>query len=132
MAAKIGTGLGLAAALSAALTISTHAQAPATGWREVAFLKASNAGDGDQFGASIALSADGNTIAVGAPIESSGATGVNGKQADESAYSSGAVYVYTRGARGWAQQAYVKASNAGAGDQFGNAVALSADGNTLA
>ena len=44
----------------------------------------------------------------------------------------GAVYVFTRSGGGWAQQAYIKASNTGANDQFGSAVALSADGNTLA
>ena len=46
--------------------------------------------------------------------------------------SSGAVYVFTRSAALWSQQAYVKASNTGASDYFGLSVALSADGNTLA
>ena len=110
---------------------SLPAQSPAT-WRQLAFLKASNAANGDQFGYSIALSGDGNTLAAGAPLEASRATGINGNQDDNSAYSSGAVYVYTRSGAGWLQQAYLKASNTGANDQFGNAVALSADGNTLA
>ena len=110
---------------------SLPAQSPAT-WRQLAFLKASNAANGDQFGYSIALSGDGNTLAAGAPLEASRAIGINGNQDDNSAYSSGAVYVYTRSGAGWLQQAYLKASNTGANDQFGNAVALSADGNTLA
>jgi hypothetical protein len=140
MATSIRAGLGLVLLVGAAVAVSAQAQGQAdversqgaSGWRQVAFVKASNPGEGDQFGASTALSADSQTLAVGAPMESSGATGINGKQADESAYASGAVYVLARAASGWKQQAYVKASNTGAGDQFGNAVALSADGNTLA
>jgi len=112
-----------------AIGTSIEAQSP---WRQFAYLKASNAGDGDQLGSALALSGDGYTLAVGAPGESSNATGINGNQNDNSAYSSGAVYVYARAGAVWSQQAYLKASNTGANDQFGNAVALSADGNTLA
>ena len=47
--------------------------------------------------------------------------------------NSGAVYVFVRdGAGVWSQQTYVKASNTEAGDQFGERVALSDDGSTLA
>lgn len=104
-------------------------------WRQQAYLRASNAGeidDGDQFGFSLSLSGDGNTLAVGAIAEDSGATGVNGNQNDNSKPSSGAVYVFTRRGRGWRQQAYLKASNTDANDLFGYSVALSADGDTLA
>jgi hypothetical protein len=111
--------------------MSTRAQSP-TPWKELSYIVSSNAGDGDQLGYAIALSSDGNTVAAGAPMEGSNATGVNGNQDDESAYSSGAVYMYTRNGAGWVQQAYLKASNTGSNDQFGNAVALSADGNPLA
>ena len=92
--------------------------------------KASNAGAGDSFGASVSLSGD--TLAVGAWGESSGATGVNpaGGQADNSVYDSGAVYVFVRSGATWTQQAYLKASNTGAGYQFGRSVALF--GDTLA
>ena len=89
-------------------------------------------GDGDQFGFSIGLSADGNTLAVGAIAEDSGAKGINGDQNDNSQMGSGAVYVYTRTGTTWSQQAYVKQSNTDANDLFGYAVGLSADGNTLA
>ncbi|HSG65816.1 MAG TPA: hypothetical protein VLD39_12485, partial [Gammaproteobacteria bacterium] len=110
-------------------------------WRQEAYLKASNTGragqgddfgDGDQFGYSIALSGDGRTLAVGAIAEDSAARGIDGDQSDDSAISSGAVYLFARGQRGWTQQAYLKASNSQAGDLFGFSVALSADGNTLA
>ena len=44
----------------------------------------------------------------------------------------GAVYVFSRSDTTWTQQAYVKASNTDAGDDFGYSVSLSSDGNTLA
>lgn len=93
-------------------------------WSQQAYLKASNTGAEDQFGSTVALSGD--TLAVGANQESSNATGVNGNQTDNSAGASGAVYVFTKTNGAWSQQAYVKASNAGVGDQFGQ-VALSGD-----
>jgi len=96
------------------------------------YLKASNTDRNDTFGRSIALSADGSTLAVGAPLESSTATGIAGNQADNSAGRSGAVYVFARRNGSWSQQAYVKASNTDADDQFGWSVALSADGSILA
>ena len=101
-------------------------------WAQQAYIKASNTGAGDRFGDSLSLSDDGNTLAVGAWIEQSNASGINGNQADNSADYSGAVYVFTRSGTAWTQQAYVKASNTAAGDQFGEIVSLSGDGNTLA
>jgi hypothetical protein len=98
----------------------------------VAYFKASNPESNDHFGLALALSGDGNTLAVGAPAEASAATGVNGDQSDNTAVSSGAVYLFTRSGSVWIQQAYLKASNTDAQDNFGTAVALSADGSTLA
>jgi hypothetical protein len=108
----------------------------------VAYLKASNPGMYAHFGEggalpghtgnTVSISADGSTIAVGAPHEASASKGINGNQNDDSASNAGAVYVYTRNGANWVQQAYVKASNAGSGDYFGSSVDLSADGNTLA
>jgi hypothetical protein len=112
-----------------------------TTWAQQAYIKASNTGEkgtaaqpdeGDQFGFSMSLSADGNTLAVGAISEDSGAKGIDGDQNDNSQQSSGAVYVFTRSRNNWSQQAYIKASNTDAGDLFGYAVGLSGDGNTLA
>jgi len=96
-----------------------------TAWTQQAYLKASNTGSGDQFGGSVAVSGD--TVVVGAYLESSNATGVDGNQADDSAVVSGAAYVFTRSGTTWTQQAYLKASNTGAGDQFGGSVAVSGD-----
>jgi len=113
----------------------------AAAWTQQAYIKASNTGEagtadafgeGDQFGFSLAISADGNTLAVGALTEDSGSPGINGNQADNSAASAGAVYVYTRSGTTWSQQSYVKSANIDAGDFFGYAVALNADGSVLA
>jgi len=136
----MGRKLRAAVVVCAALiTIAApRAQQPA-GWKQVAYLKASNPGMFDHFGEggaldghignAVAVSGDGSTIAVGAQHESSG---VGGNQNDESAYNAGAVYVFARSGASWAPQAYVKASNVGSGDHFGNTVALSADGSTMA
>lgn len=100
--------------------------------KQVGYIKASNPNERAQFGDAVALSGDGNTLAVGARAESSAAAGINGNQTDASAPNSGAVYVFARQGDRWLQQAYVKASNPGSNDEFGSLVALSADGNTLA
>ena len=80
-----------------------------TTWTQQAYVKASNTGAGDRFGIAVALSSNGNTLAVGAYREDSNATGINGNQADNSATDSGAVYVFTRSGTTWSQQAYIKA-----------------------
>ena len=59
-----------------------------------AYLKASNTDAGDRFGYSVAISGD--TVVVGAPGESSNATGIGGDQADNSAPEAGAAYVFVR------------------------------------
>ncbi|RZJ25019.1 MAG: hypothetical protein EOO54_07625 [Haliea sp.] len=103
-----------------------------TTWAHQAHVKASNAQAADSFGWNLALSGDGTTLAVGAWGEDSNATGVAGDQANNASGDSGAVYVFVRSGLAWPQQAYMKASNTGAGDHFGHGVALSEDGNTLA
>jgi hypothetical protein len=57
-----------------------------------AYLKASNTDAGDRFGFAVAISGD--TLVVGADLEASNATGVNGNQADNSKPEAGAVYVF--------------------------------------
>lgn len=99
---------------------------------QLSYVKASNTGQGDGFGASVALSADGATLAMGAYHEDSSATGVGGDPLDDGAYDAGAAYVYVRTGVGWALQAYVKGASSGEQDELGAAVALSADGSTLA
>lgn len=98
----------------------------------IGYFKASNSDGDDLFGTAVSVSADGTTLAVGAPGESSNAQGINGDQNNELASQSGAVYLFRFDGSNWSQQAYIKASNAEAGDLFGSALSLSADGNTLA
>ena len=98
-------------------------------WTQQAYIKATNTDDFDSFGGAVALS--GNTLAVGARNESSNQPGVNGNgQNDNSASSSGAVYVFTRTGGEWTQEAFIKSSNPENLDQFGHSLALSE--NTLA
>lgn len=100
-------------------------------WEQQAYIKADNAEAGDAFGEAVSLSADGNTLAVGAQWEEGGAPGINGDQTN-AVFRSGAVYVFVRSGDVWQQQVYIKASNPGELDEFGDEVSLSADGNTLA
>lgn len=95
------------------------------GWAQEAYIKASNTGANDYFGLGLGL--DGDTLAVGAVGEASAATGIGGEQADNSAQDSGAVYVFRRTGTAWTQEAYIKASNTGAGDYFGWSLSLSGD-----
>ena len=94
-------------------------------WTQQAYLKASNPNANDWFGYSVAI--DGDTIAVGAIGESSSATGVGGNQLSNSLPSAGAVYVFQRTGTTWSNQAYLKASNTGDNDSFGEVVAISGD-----
>lgn len=96
------------------------------------YLKQSNTETNDQFGNGMAVSGDGNTIAIGAVNEASNSTGVNGNESDNSASASGAVYVYVRSGGVWTQQAYIKSSNSQSVDYFGYSVSLNDNGNTLA
>ena len=73
------------------------------------------------------MAVSGDTVVVGALWEDSSATGVNGNQSDNSAADAGAAYVFVRSGTTWSQQAYLKASNTGAGDYFGCSVAVSGD-----
>jgi hypothetical protein len=105
-----------------------------TQWRQTSYIKASNAEADDLFGASVALSIDGGTLAVGALAEGSDARGLNGDQGSNESPRVGAVYVYRHTATGWRQEAYLKPSNTVRGhvSGFGAALALSGrlDGTT--
>ena len=71
---------------------------------------------GAEFATSMALSADGNTLAVGAPAMNS---------------NKGIVYVFTKNGSVWSQQTMLATSDGANNDKFGWTVNLSADGNTL-
>ena len=76
---------------SAAVFTSTQVSAMSS---SIGYAKASNTQAGDFFGASVSLSSDGNTLAVGAYGEGSNATGIGGDQFNISALISGAVYLF--------------------------------------
>ncbi len=101
-------------------------------WEQQAYVKPSNPDSNDRFGESLAISNDGSTLVVGSPDEDSNAHTIGGNQTDNSAINSGAAYVFIRNGTTWSQQAYIKASNSEAGDEFAAQVAISGDGNTLA
>ena len=110
-------------------------------WALEAFVKAPNPGIYDQFGRALALSADGATLAVGARWEDSAATGAfapgdpgwHAALSSNRFHNSGGAYVYRRSATGrWTVETFIKAPVAGAEGFFGSALALSADGATLA
>jgi hypothetical protein len=95
-------------------------QDPTSGFTQLAQLSTSDGYKG-YFGAAIAISSDGNTVAVGR-----GSPGyLNGP---------GAVYVYTKPASGWAnmtQVAKLTASEGDNNDYLGESVAVSPDGSTI-
>jgi hypothetical protein len=93
-------------------------------WSQQAYLKASNTGADDGFGASVGISGD--TLLVGAPGEDGGGQGID-PASDERETDSGAAYVFTRIGTTWTEQSYIKSFNSGSGHLFGTSVAISAD-----
>jgi hypothetical protein len=87
-------------------------------WTEQQKLLASDAVAGDQFGYSVDISGDGNTVLIGAPNE------------DTLFFDNGAAYIFTRSGTTWTQQQKLLASDRGTPDLFGNSVALSSNGST--
>jgi hypothetical protein len=94
-------------------------------WVQDAYVKPSHPVNFAAFGASVALSTDGSTLAVGAFL-------AGDHDLDETAFRPGQAYVFRRGASGWTEQALLEASNADEGDDFGYRVALDGSGNLLA
>ena len=73
----------------------------------------------DYFGASVALSSDGNTALVGGILDD-----------NENGDNAGAAHIFTRSGGTWSEQQKLLASDGSSGDEFGQGVALSDDGNT--
>lgn len=95
-------------------------------------LKAADAAAGDLFGSAVALSRDGNTLAVGADLKAVGAQGFAGLWSADRPQRAGAVYVFVRTAQGWTEQAQLTPVPSAPGSSFGFSLSLSSDGNTLA
>ena len=99
-----------------------------TNWTQQAYLKATNARATHVFGSSVSI--DGDLLVVGAPGENSTATGVNNDDGSHDVNTlgldTGAAYVFIRNKSDqWIQEAYLKASNTGEDDRFGEAVSIS-------
>ncbi len=111
------TGLLLqTGAVATARHVASTQDNPALPWPVFStptYIKASDTGLGDQFGRAVAVSGD--TFVTGAWLEDGAAT------------NAGAAYVFVRAGLTWAQQGYLQASNAGAGDGFGTSVAIFGD-----
>ena len=81
------------------------------------------------------MGVSGDTVLVGAPFEGNNSRGVNGDQGNNAAVDSGAAYVFSRSGTNWSQQAYLKASNTDADDNFGGSLSggggVALSGNTV-
>lgn len=69
-----------------------YVQNPGGKWTERQSIKSLNTGAGDRFGHAVAISR--GDLLVGAALESSDATGVDGSGFNDGALQSGAAYVY--------------------------------------
>lgn len=85
---------------------------------QATFLSPTNSSN---FGQSLGLSADGNTLVIGNPLYSVGLT------------NPGSAYVYTRSGTTWSlQQQLTYTGSVGTDVRFGQGAAISSDGNTIA
>lgn len=145
-----GDGATLAAARQGTLAnpcgcrvIAVYTFTAAGGWRQSAELRSHRQGvagsdDDDGFGSggpgsdSLAISANGAVIAVGASFDDSDATDAVGNPANRGAPQSGAIHVFALENGAWQRRAFLKARTAAAQDFFGRYVALSGDGRLVA
>lgn len=107
-------------------------------WTEEAYIKAGNSSNNDRFGWGVAVSGNGEWLAIIARDEDSDTSGVHTSSADQTsnaASDSGAAYLYRHNNALWNEQAYIKSSNNRDGDiAFGyrpSSISLSNNGNQL-
>ncbi|MEZ6004838.1 MAG: hypothetical protein R3F33_11710 [Planctomycetota bacterium] len=92
---------------------------------ETAYCKAQFPDNVDRFGSALAV--DGHTMVVGAYLEDSAATGLNGNAADNTRPEAGAAYIFERFGNHWSQVAYLKQASSVIGTGFGYSTAISGD-----
>jgi hypothetical protein len=90
-------------------------------WTQHTRLLASDRAQTDYFGNAVGISGDGNTAIVGAYADDDDGGVIN---------NSGSAYIFTRSGDSWSEHKIPNPDPSG-GDQFGNAVAISSDGNTV-
>lgn len=113
----IGHLLSALTTLSTALLLVSLLLAPGPAQAQQTKITADDGEVNDQFGRSVALSADGQRALVGTPFD------------DLDGGNEGSVYVFNRQSDGsWLQQDTLTVSNLDQSDNFGRAVAISADG----
>lgn len=94
-------------------------------WVHEATLAPQSPDPADAFGHAVAMTGD--VLIVGAPLEDSSSQRVDQGQDDDLASASGAAYVFRKSGASWAQEAYLKATNADAADRFGASVAIAGE-----
>lgn len=122
--ATIVSGAAAASDGQGATFVFTRARHGWSSQHETATLTASLSLSTDNFGASVATSADGSTVVVGVPYAQLGPL-----------QDTGAAFVFRRSASGWTSTkpiAELTAAQGKAGDGFGASVAISGDGRTIA
>lgn len=114
-------------------------------WQQQAELTHAMSGNSSAYGLALALSDNGNTLAISHYGEHSAASGIGGLQTYSNCNdgdaendvncldNSGAVFVYSRDSGGsWSEQAYIKADAPDEKGNFGRSIALDASGDVLA
>ena len=92
-------------------------------WKQLAYLKPPKPSSGARFGTALALSANGGTLAVGAPRNDLGVAASTGP---------GVVYMFTRTEAGqWALSGELHAAGVPADDVFGGSIAINATGSIV-
>ena len=111
-----GALLSIVTGAVAALSLSGAAQAQTLNdlYPELATIVASDGAGGDQFGTVVSL--DGDTLAVGMPLDDVGTM-----------EDQGSVRVFVRSGSTWTLQATLTAADGLSADEFGSSVSLSGD-----
>ena len=101
-------------------------------WQQQAYIKAPNVDAYDKFGFAIGLSADGSTLAVGAPYEDGSAASNAARYSNNTTSNAGAVYLYHVNDNGVSfADVYLKGSNDLEHGLFGRSLSLNGDGSQL-
>jgi hypothetical protein len=89
-----------------------------TTWTQIQKIQASDAENSDEFGTSVKISGDGNTMIIGADKEDT-----NGNWA-------GSAYIFTKSGSTWSEQDKIQPTDSTTEQFFGKSVSISDDGNT--
>jgi len=88
-------------------------------WTQQQKILSSDIETGDRFGISVSINSDGTYAIVGAYFEATGGS------------NTGSAYIFTRSGSTWTQQQKIQASDAAAGDRFGQTVSINGDATYL-